>query len=83
MLTTVRGVYRNGKIELEKPPRNVKNDSPVIVTFLEAGKIDLRKRGIDKPQARMLRAQLSTFAEEWNSPEMNASDHYDADRAKS
>ena len=23
MLTTFRGVYRDGKIELEKPPRNV------------------------------------------------------------
>ena len=83
MLTTVRGVYRNGKVELEKPLRNMKDDSPVIVTFLEADKIDLRKRGIDKLQARMLRAQLSTFAEEWNSPEMNAYDHYDADRARS
>ena len=49
MLTTVRGVYRDGKIELEKPPRNVQNDSPVIVTFLEADQVDLRKRGIDKP----------------------------------
>lgn len=83
MLTTVRGVYRNGKVELEKPLKNVKDDSPVIVTFLEADKIDLRKRGIDKRQARMLRAQLSTFTEEWNSPEMNAYDHYDAGRAKS
>jgi len=79
----VRGVYRDGKVELEKPPRNVQNDSPVIVTFLDADKIDLRKRGIDKSQARLLRAQLSAFAEEWDSPEMKAYDHYDADRLKS
>ena len=83
MLTTVRGVYRNGKVELDKPPRNVQDDAPVIVTFLDAEKIDLRKRGIDKPQARLLRAQLSTFAEEWDSPEMKAYDHYDAGRLKS
>ena len=83
MLTTVRGVYRDGKVELEKPPRNIQNDSPVIVTFLDADKIDLRKRGMDKPQARLLRAQLSAFAEEWDSPEMKAYDHYDADRLKS
>ncbi len=83
MLTTIRGVYRNGKIELEKQPRKVKNDSPVIVTFLEAGKIDLRERGIDKSQARILRAQLSTFVEEWDSPEMNAYDHYGSSGAKS
>jgi hypothetical protein len=82
MLTTVRGVYRNGKVELEKPPRNVEDDSPVIVTFLNAEKIDLRKRGMDKSQARMLRAQLSTFAEEWDSPEMNVYDHYDAGLSK-
>jgi hypothetical protein len=83
MLTTVRGVYRNGRVELEKPLRNVKDDSPVIVTFLEAEKIDLRKHGIDKRQARMLRAQLSTFAEEWNSPEMNAYDHYNVGHIRS
>jgi hypothetical protein len=82
MLTSVRGVYRNGKVELEKPPRNVKNESPVIVTFLDAGKIDLRMNGIDKSQARKLQAQLSTFAEDWNSPEMDAYDNYDAGRAK-
>jgi len=39
MLTTVRGVYRDGKVELEKPPRNIQNDSPVIVTFLDADKM--------------------------------------------
>jgi hypothetical protein len=83
MLTTVRGVYHDGKVELEKPPRNVQNDSPVIVTFLDADKIDLRKRGMDKSQTRRLRAQLSTFAEEWDSPEMNAYDHYDAGRLRS
>jgi hypothetical protein len=83
MLTTVRGIYRDGKIELEKSPRNVQNDSPVIVTFLDTDKIDLRKRGISKPQVCILRAQLSTFTEEWNSPEMNSYDHYDAGRLKS
>ncbi|MBC8181081.1 hypothetical protein H8E88_08155 [candidate division KSB1 bacterium] len=37
---------------------------------------DLQTRGIDKKQAAELRARLATFAEDWDSPEM---DIYDED----
>jgi hypothetical protein len=39
--------------------------------------MDLRERGISKAQAKTLRSQLSTFAEDWESPEMSAYDNYD------
>jgi len=82
MLKSVEGVYRDGKIELTEFPGDVRNETRVIVTFLEIGHIDLRARGIDEAQAAELRAQLGTFAEEWNSPDMALYDNYDAAKAK-
>ncbi len=78
MLTSVQGVYRKGKIELEQKPIDFRDETRVIVTFLDSGAIDLRKRGISKAQAKTLRAQLESFAEDWDSPEMSAYDDYDA-----
>ncbi len=40
--------------------------------------IDLQERGIDKAQAANLRERLTTFAEDWESPEMSIYDNYDA-----
>ena len=77
MLTSVQGVYRKGKIELTRKPKNISDETSVIVTFLDSNPIDLRKRGIRKAQAKTLRAQLATFAEDWDSPEMSAYDNYD------
>lgn len=34
MLTTIKGIYKNGRIVLDKIPR-AKNNSKVVVTFLE------------------------------------------------
>lgn len=78
MLTAIQGTYRNGKIHLTEAPRNVSDDTPVIVTFLTSGNIALSARGIDEAQAADLRARLTTFAEEWDSPEMDIYDNYDA-----
>ncbi len=78
MLTTVEGVYRQGHVELRERPENVPEESRVIVTFLNAGAVDLRSRGIDEEQARELRGRLASFAEDWESPEMDAYDDYDA-----
>ncbi len=83
MLKSVEGVYRDGKIELTDLPEDVRDDTRVIVTFLETNHVDLRQRGIDEAQAAELRAQLGTFAEDWNSPEMAVYDDYDAAKAKS
>lgn len=82
MLKSVEGVYRDGKVELADLPEDVRDDTRVIVTFLETHQVDLRQRGIDEAQAAELRAQLGTFAEEWNSPEMTMYDDYDAAKTK-
>lgn len=78
MFKSVEGVYRNGKIELTEEPADVRGETRVIVTFLEPKPIDLRSRGVDGVQAADLRARLATFAEDWESPEMNVYDDYDA-----
>ena len=74
MMKAIRGVYRNGKVELREKPEGFEG-APVIVTFLsEAKDVDLEARGIDETQAADLRARLSSFAEDWNLPEMQAYD---------
>jgi hypothetical protein len=78
MLTAIQGIYRNGSIQLTSVPKNIRDDTPVIVTFLASGNIDLFARGIDEEQAADLRARLTTFAEDWDSPEMEIYDNYDA-----
>lgn len=82
MLKSVEGVYRKGQIDLVEVPVDVRDETRVIVTFLQSGTVDLRARGIDEAQAAELRARLSTFAEDWESPEMDVYDDYDAARAK-
>lgn len=74
MLTSVEGVYRDGKIQfLEEPPKIP--EARVIVTFLPAHPaVDLPARGIDKNQAAELRWRLQAFAEDWNRPEMDVYD---------
>ncbi len=73
----VDGVFRKGKIELAEVPDDVAEETPVVVTFLDSGGIDLRELGIDEAQAAEWRARLGSFAEEWESPEMDIYDDYD------
>ena len=82
MLKSVAGIYRDGKVELAEAPGNVPDETRVIITFLESGPIDLRARGIDETQAADLRARLKAFTEDWDSPEMDVYDDYDAAKAK-
>jgi hypothetical protein len=42
MMTAVKGVYRNGKVELSENPGVAAEGSPVIVTFLPTGVSDLQ-----------------------------------------
>ncbi|MEB3337419.1 MAG: hypothetical protein VKJ46_08165, partial [Leptolyngbyaceae bacterium] len=42
-LQTVEGIYRNGQIELNALPNDVSDRTQVLVTFLDASKIDPRK----------------------------------------
>ena len=81
MLSAAKGVYRKGRVELAEVPSNLRDETPVIVTFLERGPIDLRERRIDEAQAAELRARLATFSADWESPEMDSYDDYDAVKA--
>lgn len=74
MLKTIEGIYRNGIIELAERPGDVPNEARVIVTFLEPKWVDLQTRGIDEAQAAELRARLTAFTEDWDSPEMDIYD---------
>lgn len=78
MLTSLQGVYRKGRIVLRNNPADIPDETPVIVTFLGAEGIDLRSRGMSEERASELRAQLASFAEEWDSPEMSIYDDYPA-----
>ena len=80
MLKSVEGVYRNGKVELAEAPSDVSDETPVIVTFLGSGSIDLREHSIDEAQAADLRARLQSFAQDWDSPDMSIYDDYDASK---
>jgi len=74
MLRSVRGTYRNGRVELSEPPPQT-GESQVIVTFLPSARVKLKEKGINEQQAADLRHRLATFAEDWDRPEM---DSYDA-----
>lgn len=80
--TTIKGVYRNGKIELLEIPNDVCEGTRVVVTFLPPNAIDLRERGIDEAQAAEMWVRLASFAEDWESPEMSVYDNYDEEKAK-
>lgn len=81
MLTSVEGIYRNGRIELTDQPGGVLEGTRVIVTFINSDEIDLASQGIDRAQAEVLQAGLATFADDWNSPEMSIYDDYDTVKA--
>ena len=78
MLASVEGVYRDGKIELTEVPTAIAEDTPVIVTFLASGYIDLRERAIDEHLATEIRTRLTTFVEDWDAPEMDIYDKYES-----
>ena len=81
MLMSVQGIYRNGKVELVEVPSSLHDETQVMVTFLSPNAIHLKDQGIDETQAVELRNRLSSFAEGWNSPEMDVYDNYDAVKA--
>ncbi len=48
----------------------------------EDAPVALESRDIDRNKALELRERLAGFAEEWDSPEMDAYDHYDPDHTQ-
>jgi hypothetical protein len=83
MLTSVEGVYRDGRIELKESPADVPEGTWVIVTFVESSDVSLKSQGIDREEAEVLRDSLSSFASDWDNPEMSIYDNYDAAKANS
>ena len=81
MFTSIEGVYRKGRVELSNVPMEVRDETPVIVTFLEPQDVDLRALGIGEARAAELRSRLAQFSEDWESPEMSGYDDYDASLA--
>lgn len=81
MLTSVEGIYRNGRVELVESLNDVLEGTRVIVTFVPSNTVDLASQGIDKAQAKALRSSLTTFAEDWDNPQMSIYDDYDAAKA--
>ena len=81
MLTSVEGIYRDGRVELKESPTDVPEGTWVIVTFVKSSDIDLKAQGIPREQAEVLRTSLSTFTDDWDSPEMSIYDNYDAAKA--
>jgi hypothetical protein len=80
MLTSVEGVYRDGRVELIENPSDVPEGTLAIVTFMRSDDIDLKSQDIDREQAEALRTSLATFSEDWNSPEMSIYDNAYSDR---
>jgi hypothetical protein len=83
MFTTVQGTYHNGKIELTEQPHDMPEGTQVIITFVKSNNnnIDLASKGIDKEQAKALKANLVCFSDDWNSPEMNVYDNDDSSKS--
>jgi len=82
MLQTVKGIYREGIVELLEKPETI-SQARVIVTFLDenqsektdkTGNVNLAERGISADEAATQRAALSSFAEDWERPEMEVYD---------
>jgi hypothetical protein len=75
MLQSVRGVYRNGKIELSEKVPDIET-AEVIVTFIpNSQSTKLAERGFSPEQIIELRERLATFEEDWNAPGMEAYDN--------
>lgn len=78
MLTSVEGVYRDGKVELLQLPADIQQ-ARVIVTFLPAeGPIDLSARGISEEEAAELRWRFGAGAADWDDPAMDIYNDYPA-----
>jgi hypothetical protein len=78
-MVTLEGIYKDGRVELSAPPPEI-NEARVLVTFLVPEDVDLRALGIGEEQAAELRDKFTTF-EDWNDPEMDIYNDYDAAKA--
>jgi hypothetical protein len=81
MLTSVEGIYRDGRIELTEQPEKAVEGTRVIVTFLKSEEIDPESQGMNQTEADTLQAGSASSAKGWSNPEMSVYDDYNAARA--
>ena len=74
MVKSVEGIFRNGIVELLEPLDGTEGERVIVTLVHQDHSVDLRERGIDSAGAADLRHRLSTFAEDWDRPEMTAYD---------
>jgi hypothetical protein len=74
MLTSVQGVYRDGKIELLEKPPDVK-EAQVIVTFMPAANSRPVPPKFTPEELAELRGKFAAWEEDWNAPGMEAYDN--------
>jgi hypothetical protein len=72
MLTSVKGIYRDGRVELLETPPEV-SETYVIVTFLPLNLIR-RPPALTAEEVAELRGKLAAWEEDWNAPGMEAYD---------
>jgi hypothetical protein len=82
MLRTIERVYRNGKVELTEVPKDMCDETRILVMFLKPQPIDLRASAIDEAHASEWCARPAMFAANWDSPEMAVCDDYDLTNAR-
>jgi hypothetical protein len=63
-----------GKVDLTEPLPEAEGSWVIVRWERPAAPVKLFERGISEAQAADLRNRLSTFAEDWNRPEMEAYD---------
>ena len=73
-IKSVKGVVREGKVELLEPPPWAEETRVIVTNVPVAGPVDLPENGIGPEQAADLRSRLRTFREDWERPEMDAYD---------
>ena len=79
MIQTVKGIFRDGKVELLAEPENIR-EARVIVTFLPG---DLSQHGepaFTPEELADLHGKLDAWQEDWNAPGMEAYDEYETRR---
>ena len=80
---TYQGTVKHGVVKL--PPEADLPDGTKVriepVNSEDSGGAEQRLRSLNPAQLTVLRARLASFAEEWESPEMDMYDDYDAAKA--
>jgi hypothetical protein len=74
MLTSVEGVYRDGKVELLETPAHVAEGARVIVTFLAPPNGQGPEPALTAEELAELRWKFASWEEDWNAPGMEAYD---------